>query len=128
PSSRRVGQGCAASAGPPLVAAGDCGGPALASLAGPTLRSSAQNPSRLKVPIQRLPVAAIAQPHVVVHVDLIADHAHRPVAQQAIEAARMRAAEDENSVVATVPSRRKADLIVVARQAVVGRPGVIVVP
>src|SRR5436189_260303 len=46
---------------------------------------------RLKIPVQRLAVAAVAEPHVVIDVDLVANHADGAVAQQAVESARMRA-------------------------------------
>src|SRR5262245_35542515 len=65
-----------------------------------------------KIPVERLPIAAVAEAHVVVDVDPVAEDAHRAVAQQAIKATGVSAAEDEDSVVAAIDPRRKSDLIV----------------
>src|SRR5438067_1342336 len=72
--------------------------------------------------------AAVAQAHVVGDVDIVAENADGAVAEDAVEAGGVSAAEGEDAVFARVHPRWKANLIVVAGGTVVGGAGVVIVP
>src|SRR5262245_16882602 len=68
----------------------------------------------LKVPVHGLAVAAVTQAHVIEFINRVADQPHRAVAEQGVEAGRMRTAKGVDGDIAAIAAGRKANLVIVA--------------